>query len=775
MSSQLFGLAAVLAIPLTVLLVATYSTWTGQIAFVNGERAGVDALQAPRRVLAAEVALGMANVSSDASPGSAARLRATRDQLLSIAAAGPDNGDIRESTAASWRVLASLSGSERSARAADQPSDVAAMTLSHLEDIGNASNLLQDPFLPTYYLSTAVVSTLPTIVDTTANLSRLAHDAVRRGAFPAEIRTRLIALATLLEHQTRLLSKHLGYATGRDGEPSLAAPIEDFLVRSVAGSARVRDIGEKLGRDSVIKPTMENIATTAAESVEAQFALWDEANVHLGSMLDTRARGLLARQRAASAAVAVVILIIVAMLFRTRRDIIARHEAEDALAHQAAHDPLTGLPNRRLLVDRLAQACNRAQRNGHAVAVLFVDLDDFKYINDRYGHSAGDDVLRAVADRIRRTVRAMDTPARLGGDEFAVVLEDLTTPADAHRVASALLMAFDEPVQSDSVRIALRTSIGIAIRADGDLTGEDLLRNADTAMYTAKRHGKATVAVFDAATDGAASEERTLMLDLDGAIQRAELAVHYQPIVNLATGEIRGIEALLRWDHPEAGSISPVRFIPFAERSGRIVPIGNWVIERACDQLSAWRERYPELDLFVTINVSAVQLTAPDLVDHLRTVIAEAGLPPSSVILEFTESSAISRGDETISRLAQLKELGVRLAIDDFGTGYSSLSYLTRLPVDVLKVDKEFVDRLEKDSGAAALMQKVIELGTALGFITVAEGIEESEQVTALRSFDCSLGQGYLFARPQPAVTVERLLSDQVTVARTCTALEVQK
>ena len=393
--------------------------------------------------------------------------------------------------------------------------------------------------------------------------------------------------------------------------------------------------------------------------------------------------------------------------------------------------------------------------------MLFVDLDDFKLVNDALGHAVGDQLLRSVAERVRTCLRVADTAARLGGDEFAVLLEDLSQPADAVVVAERILQALDEPFQVEGQPLFANASIGIAFGSCGELGAGELLRHADIAMYRAKVAGKARYVVFEAAMQEAIRARAELEVDLRQAIQRQELSVHYQPIVHLGSRSICAVEALARWDHPLRGTLSPADFIPVAEQSGLIIPLGRWVLERACRQAVQWQDLFRfDPPLTVSVNLSARQLHQPGVVADVAAALRRSGLDPSRLVLEITESVLMQDSDDTVSRLWELKKSGVRLAIDDFGTGYSSLGYLRRLPVDILKIDKTFVDGLGRpDEGP--LGEAVVNLGNTLGLTTVAEGVEGDEQLERLEALGCSLAQGYLFSPPVPPEAAARLLARQ--------------
>jgi diguanylate cyclase (GGDEF)-like protein/PAS domain S-box-containing protein len=438
------------------------------------------------------------------------------------------------------------------------------------------------------------------------------------------------------------------------------------------------------------------------------------------------------------------------------RDITQRQQLEEQLVRQALHDPLTGLGNRALFADRLEHALARGRRPEVSVAILLIDLDGFKDINDSLGHDAGDDLLTIAGMRLQGHARPGDTVARLGGDEFGVLLEDIAA-AEAVRSAEGLLEGLATPIVLRDRDLTPTASIGIAIATGED--AETLLRNADTAMYAAKRQGKGRYAVFEPAMHATVLERLDLAADLGRAVEKGQLHLCYEPQINLGSGRISGLEALVRWRHPARGEVSPAEFIPLAEETGMILPIGRWVLQEACRQLRAWQERWSALaPLTIAVNLSARQLQHPGIVDEVRAALAAAGLDPQSLVLEITETAIMEQLDAAFTILTELRRLGVRLALDDFGTGYSSLSYLQRLPVDILKIDRSFVAGIAGSTEDSALARGILTLGQTLGLTTVAEGIETAEQLVALRELGCQLGQGYLFARPLGPAAVDALL-----------------
>jgi diguanylate cyclase (GGDEF)-like protein len=428
---------------------------------------------------------------------------------------------------------------------------------------------------------------------------------------------------------------------------------------------------------------------------------------------------------------------------------------------QSLYDPLTGLANRTLFHDRLQHALSLAARNPARVAVLFIDLDGFKLVNDSLGHAAGDEVLVVTARRLRAALRSSDTLARLGGDEFAALLEQLDDPLDALAVAERVDQSLRVPLAVHGRELIAGASIGVAFSSGSQADAGGLLHDADVAMYAAKRHGQGGYRVFAPTMQGDTVNRFHLLNDLQHATDRDELVVRYQPIVDLDSGAVASVEALVRWAHPTRGLLGPTDFIHAAEESGLIVPIGRWVLRHATRQAASWRQHHPDgPPLAVSVNVSSRQLHHPELVGEVHMALDDAGLDPASLILEFTESAVMDDSEANIARLHDLKRLGVRLALDDFGTGYSSLGYLRRFPVDTIKIDKSFTDDLPSGSNEAVLASTILHLAAQLDLAAVAEGIEHAEQAAWLRSHGCRWGQGYYYAEPLDPDDVAHVLDN---------------
>ncbi len=429
---------------------------------------------------------------------------------------------------------------------------------------------------------------------------------------------------------------------------------------------------------------------------------------------------------------------------------------QEELAFLATHDTLTGLPNRTLILDRVEQMLVRARRNQTPVAALFVDLDNFKSINDTLGHGAGDELLRAVAARLDGIVRATDALGRLGGDEFVVIAEELSLAAGPEMIAERLLEALKEPfkLSEQETRLTVTASIGIAM-GERD-SAEDLLRDADIAMYQAKWAGRNRFVVFESGMQDAVQSRMELEMDLREALERDEFFLVYQPTFDLRNMSPTGVEALIRWNSPARGLVQPNDFIPLLEETGLIVEIGKWVLGEACRQGATWRKAgYP---ISMAVNISGRQLDVDDFISDVREALAESGLDPVALTIEITETTLMRNAEETARRLAAIKQLGVRIAIDDFGTGYSSLAHLQRFPVDALKIDRSFITGLTHNDEGETLIRSLVQLGKALSIETLAEGIEQPQELTLLREEQCDSGQGFLFAKPLDVAASEEFL-----------------
>jgi diguanylate cyclase (GGDEF)-like protein/PAS domain S-box-containing protein len=559
-----------------------------------------------------------------------------------------------------------------------------------------------------------------------------------------EARTELAAR----EAEFRLLAEHSGDFLSRHDERGrflYASPACEALL----GVRPEQLVGRTAAEAGLLSPGGDASAAAAAfseardDGTTVMFRIV-RANGEVRS-LETAARAVPHRDGQAREIVAVT------------RDVSDRKRAEAELAHQALHDALTGLPNRTLFLDRLQQALRRASRGSAGVAVLFVDLDRFKLINDSFGHAAGDRVLCEVAARLRDALRPGDTIARFGGDELTILCEDVAGEPFARGIAQRIAALFEEPFVVDGSEAFLQASVGIALAGPDDRP-EDLLRDADAAMYRAKDAGRGRVEVFDEAMRAGARDRVATESALRRAIDRGELRLHVQPVVALASGRIQGFEGLVRWEHPQRGLVPPDSFIPLAEETGLIVPIGRWVLGEVCRTLRRWHRELGCEWVQCSVNLSVRDLQQPDLVDAVRAALEETGVPAHRLVLEITESVVMESAAGTVDTLHRLKALGVRVALDDFGTGYSSLARLHQFPLTVMKIDRSFTAALAEDHDGASIAESIVSLGHALGLGVVAEGIEDESQMRALQRLGCAFGQGYHFARPAPPETFDDAL-----------------
>ncbi|WP_157622475.1 EAL domain-containing protein [Nostocoides sp. Soil756] len=556
-----------------------------------------------------------------------------------------------------------------------------------------------------------------------------------------EIEHRLTARQVVDQRERRLLalvqnSADLVVVVEPDGTASFVTPSAAAMLGRDPEAHTGRPLGHLLGEGAVEVLRMVGVGRHGDQAVRVRLVHQDGrelvAEGTVTNLLDEPA---------------------VAAWVLTLRDVTDQHSLAEELAHQAFHDSLTGLANRALFSDRLEHALRR--RGSGTAAVLFWDLDDFKLVNDTHGHSVGDRLLVVVADRLRGAVRPSDTVARLGGDEFAVLMEDVDQDW-AVTVAERVLVALAEPVEIDGTLWTVRASVGVTTSSTGEPSGEEMLRDADIAMYWAKEHGKGTVSVYDTARHAASLEVMALQNELLRAIDGGELVLHFQPTIDLASRAVTGFEALVRWQHPERGLLGPAEFIPAAERSGLVVPLGSWVLREACRAAVTMGEG--EAEPSMGVNVSSQQLVRPGFVEEVAQVLRESGLCPQRLVLEVTESVLLDDFEAAERALNGLRAIGVSIAIDDFGTGYSSLSYLSQLPVDILKVDKSFIDRVCAEDHSASVTLAILEMSRSLRLQTVAEGVETLEQAAWLEERACGRGQGFLWSRPVPLADARALL-----------------
>ena len=473
------------------------------------------------------------------------------------------------------------------------------------------------------------------------------------------------------------------------------------------------------------------------------------------------------RQLAESIAAIIAVTLSNAQLYeQAQQEIAERKRAEEQLAHSAFHDPLTGLPNRALFMDRLERAVERAKRRKEYIfAVLYLDLDRFKVVNDSLGHTIGDQLLIECARRLETCIRTVDTVARLGGDEFVLLLEDIQDITDATRVADRIQHDLAQPCDLDDHRLFVSVSIGVILSASRYEQPADILRDVDLAMYRAKALGRGRYEVFDVAMRERALTLLELESDLRRALECKEFFLHYQPILSLATNRIVGFEALVRWQHPDRGVVAPAEFIPMAEETGLIIPMGHWVLYEACHQLREWQTAFPmNPPLTVSVNLSVKQFMQADLIERISAVLAQLGLDTGSLKLELTESIIVEDAEAIKATLSKLRALGIQVQIDDFGTGYSSLSYLQHLPIDTLKIDRTFVSRIGSEGNGSEIVQTILTLAHDLGMKVVAEGVETRDQLTKLQGLHCEYGQGYLWAKPVDSTTATAIIADALAV-----------
>jgi diguanylate cyclase (GGDEF)-like protein len=437
----------------------------------------------------------------------------------------------------------------------------------------------------------------------------------------------------------------------------------------------------------------------------------------------------------------------------THEDITERRRAEAKISYMARHDSLTDLPNRLLFHEQLEQALARTARAG-ALAVLCLDVDHFKGVNDTLGHPVGDLFLKAVAARVRECIRGSDTVARLGGDEFAIVQTGGSQPTDATALAARLIDAVAAPFELDGHQVIAGMSIGIAISPDDGTEPFQLLKNADMALYRAKADGRGVYRFFEPEMDARMQARRALELDLRKAVVQGDFELHYQPIVDIRTRQIRGFEALVRWRHPERGMVPPLDFIPLAEETGLVVPLGEWVLRQACEEAAGWPDH-----VNVSVNLSPVQFKSKNLVATVMMALSAAGLPPCRLELEITESVLLQESEATLAMLHQLRSFGVKISMDDFGTGYSSLGYLRKFPFDKIKIDRSFIRGMSEEGQSLAIVRAVAAMGSSLGIVTTAEGVETSEQFERLKAEGCTEAQGYFISPPRPAAELRGLLA----------------
>ncbi len=699
-------------------------------------------------------------------------------------------------TRSQWERIEELLGSAGEAetpRAAFETYNQATNGLLRLiVHVGDHANLTLDPQLDTYYLMNALQFHLPVMLDTSGRMVDQALLARR----DLSINRTEVAIDLGLDNgvlaSTRTeIAKGLGTAARSSDSPeirrlagegfSAVYTATQMLVNQVKAATRTRriqdvqpegaaeirvqvttfavSVAEELDRllaERIAQLSRETLRIQAVSLVAALLAVYLFIGFYLS--MSTPVRRMVAALRAVadgdlSARVRIETHDELSFVGRVLNETIARTQAAaDRLAHQATHDPLTDLPNRTWVVERLGAAL--AHPGTGALAVLFLDLDRFKLVNDSMGHAAGDELLVTVARRLNSGVRPGDSVGRLAGDEFVVICEDLGDRDLAVRIAERLLAVLAPPIEArDHSRRPMKVtaSVGIAFASDASVSPDDLLRDADVAMYQAKQRGPGRIEIFDERLRATIQQRLDTQEDLRQAIAEGELCLHYQPIVDVAAGTVIGLEALVRWRHPQRGMLAPHEFVAIAEDSGLIVPLGSWVLREACGQAARWRDADPlTVDLRVSVNLSAQQLADTALVPTVAHVLDDTGMDPDRLWLEITESTIMADPEAARTTLADLRRLGVHLAIDDFGTGYSSLAYLRRFPVEALKIDRSFVQEVGTSAENDAIVSLITSLASTLGLEVVAEGVESAAQVEALQRLGCDVVQGYLFGRPLP-------------------------
>ena len=562
-----------------------------------------------------------------------------------------------------------------------------------------------------------------------------------------------VAIVSLLDDDRHVVKSSVGL-TGRS-RVWRKVPLALRYSRQVISTGRpvfLGNTGEKHGADDMAERTPDGVAYAVAPVITGEgqavgtICVIDTAP-HVWSTADI------------NCLLDIASLLVIEI--ELRRDLSAKHETQEHLLYSTLHDALTGLPNRSLFLERLRHAMRRAARHPDDLfAVLFIDLDRFKEVNDNLGHFAGDELLRAVARRVEACIRPEDTIARLSGDEFAILLESITETSDAGRVAERIEEALAFPINLAGAEITTSASIGIVTSTMTHDQPEQILRSADMAMYRAKAAGRARYELFDRAMHTDALARLQLETDMRRAVELDEFRLHYQPLISLRTGRVTGFEALVRWEHPQRGLVHPADFLPVAEETGLIVPIGRWVMFEACRQVKEWQSRYPRsVPLAIGINLSPRQFSQPDLLEQISQAVESTGIEPSCLRLEITEAAIIDRGGYAIGILSRIREMGARIYLDDFGTGYSSLSYLHGLPIDGIKIDRAFVGTMDSDEKNLRLVKTLLTLAEIVGIRAEAEGISTAEQLRELRALNCEQGQGYLFSAPITPDAVEGVLA----------------
>jgi diguanylate cyclase (GGDEF)-like protein len=757
-------IGVVFLIPVTLLIALLYLQIDRDVAFYRLERIGVTYTRALRPLFADLEALRLTQAMD------AAQRRAIDADF--VAAHIVDAGPGRELLLS--RPLQALNAKWRATPRATGTLDDVLVLLGLVSD---NSKITLDPILDGYYVGDTLVNKIPSLIDSTAQVDVLANRWVRRGSLSGNDR-----ISMTIESGQVIIARE-----GIDHNLGIALVVAPYLGPSIAPAQRAEraatsDFTLYLAAN-FLKPSAPHasgaeLTRHRAATLQAAFALYDTTLDGMADVLDRRIVGLRRHETEIFTIVFVAVVVAAGLMIATTRsmarhiadkvslqqEIVGRIAVEERLAYTAFHDELTGLSNRALLMDRLNHFAAKRESAGRMWAILFIDLDRFKVVNDSLGHKAGDLVLIEASRRLERCVRTGDTLARLGGDEFVIVLDDIDDVDQAFLIAQRTLDSFEAPFIVAGQEIFASASIGIATSLVTEEPPEDVLRNADIAMYRAKQLGKQRCELFSPELLTSAVLRLELETDLARALERNEFLLYYQPLVSMQGNCLAGFEALVRWDHPRRGLVNPDEFISLAEENGMIVPIGAWVLNEACRQLQLWRTEIPAaVDLRMNINVSGKQLASPDFLPVLDHALTVSGLPADRVNIEITESVLMENAERTRSTLTQIRRRGARIHLDDFGTGYSSLSYLRNFPIDSLKIDRSFVsaagDTASSGLASEEIVRTIIGLAHSLSLTVTGEGTETLAQVEALRDLGCTTVQGYHFSRPVASGTAAGIIA----------------
>jgi diguanylate cyclase (GGDEF)-like protein len=767
-------IGAIFILPIVLLIVLLHLQINGDVTFYEQERLGVGYTRVLRPLFADLEAYRLAEDHPVARTGIRAHVDA--DFAAALAAdAGP--GRRLELTA----LLTALQTKWHAHSTSDASLDD---FIALLGSVSDNSKITLDPILDGYYVGDTMVNKVPSLIDSVAQATVVCTRWLQTGHLPTNDRISMTIVAGQVEIAR----------AGIDHNLPIAIAEAPYLQSSLDGPRRnAHDASSAFAtwlKSNLLKPSTPQgspvaLAAYQKTALAAGFALYDASITGMDEVLRKRIDALVRHEITIFSIVFVAIAVAAGLMVVTTRsmsrhladkvalehEIVERTQLEEQLAFAAFHDELTGLSNRALLMDRLNEIVTKTYAGAHLWAILFLDLDRFKVINDSLGHSAGDQVLVEAARRFERCVRSGDSLVRLGGDEFIILLDDIEDAEVACEVARRVLRAFDAPFVVEGREAFASASIGIATSRNSDDRPEDVLRNADIAMYRAKELGKKRYEMFtpDMLTNAVTRLE--VETDLARALEREEFCLFYQPIISLHDGSLWGFEALVRWQHPRRGLVNPDQFISIAEENGAIVAIGEWILREACRQLQLWRAAFANAhDLRMNVNVSAKQLTAPGFARTVESALSACGLNPDGVNVEITESVLMDDADHAQSILAQLRQMALHIHLDDFGTGYSSLAYLRDFPIDALKIDRSFVSNSNVSNSNAGLtsieiVRAIIALAQSLSLAVTAEGIETDEQRVQLQALGCTHGQGYYFSRPVDASKASGLIAGYVNGA----------